>query len=151
MNLAVKYDPEYAFRYQSRGYLKARMQDYEGAVADYEKAVELNPEDGIAYNNLALAQEQLGYAKQSKRNFEKSDKIMGIKPRKIENADEALKKETTDEKETNPTPAKVDEVSTNSEENLSKEKKELAKAVFTDKNAFKDFIQFIKNGFKLKK
>lgn len=140
MNLAIEYDPNYAYRYQCRGYLKARLKDHEGAVADYEKAVQLDPSDGIAYNNLALAQDQLGYAKQAKVNYKKSDQIMGIKPREIENADLPKEKPSVQ-------PQSLEKASDSAAN--PHDKKSIIKAVFTTKTAFKDFIQFIRNGFKL--
>lgn len=146
MNLAIEYDPEYAYRYQCRGYLKARLKDHEGAVADYEKAVELDPEDGIAYNNLALALEQMGYQQKSRANFDKSDELMGIKPRTYA---EAPKNETTPpEKKVNKTPKATTK---NPVKDKKSKKGAIAKSVFTKKSAFKEFIQFIKNGFKIKK
>jgi tetratricopeptide (TPR) repeat protein len=138
MNAAVAYDPEYSFRYQSRGYLKARLKDYEGALADYEKAVELDPNDAIAINNLALAQEQMGWAKEAKENFDKSDRLSGIKTAE-ERAEERRKQA---EKE-----GSMQDEST--EDTVSKG--EIARNVFTKKETFKEFIQFIKNGFRIKK
>lgn len=141
MNLAIEHDPDYAFRYQCRGYLKARLQDFEGAVADYEKAVELEPEDAIALNNLALAQEQLGYAKKAKANFDKSDKLSGIKTTEERAKERKLKAEK--EK----TPIKTVEENKKDPEQT---KGDIAKSVLTDKKTFKEFIRFIGNGFKLK-
>ncbi|MDA7803344.1 tetratricopeptide repeat protein [Crocinitomix sp.] len=135
MNLAIKHDPEYSFRYQSRGYLKARLRDHEGAIKDYEKAVELDPSDGIAYNNLALAQEQMGWAGKAKENFDKSDQKMGVKTAE-DRAKERMEQNAN---------AKAVE---SAETNLGKG--DIAKSVFTQKSSFKEFIQFIKNGFKLK-
>mgnify|MGYP000035028118 CR=1 FL=1 len=140
MNKAVEYDPEYSFRYQSRGYLRARLKDYEGAIKDYEKAVELDPDDAIAYNNLALAQEQMGWAQQAKENFDKSDTIQGIKTGEERAAERREKAEQAQEA--------IATNETSTEEGPSKG--EIAKSVFTKKDTFKEFIQFIKNGFKLK-
>ncbi|MDG1914838.1 MAG: tetratricopeptide repeat protein, partial [Crocinitomix sp.] len=72
INAAIALDPTYGYYYQCRGYIKANVKDHEGAILDYEKAVELDPQDSIAYNNLALAQEQMGWAKQAESNFSKS-------------------------------------------------------------------------------
>ena len=138
MNAAVAYDPEYSFRYQSRGYLKAHMKDYEGALADYEKAVELDPNDAIAINNLALAQEQMGWAKEAKENFDKSDRLSGMKTAE----ERAEERRNLAEKE-----VKMQDEST--EDTVSKG--EIARNVFTKKETFKEFIQFIKNGFRIKK
>ena len=40
------------------------------AIADYEKAIELDPEDAVAQNSLGLLQEQLGYKQEAKKRFE---------------------------------------------------------------------------------
>lgn len=141
MNKAVEYDPEYSFRYQSRGYLRARMKDYEGAIADYEKAVELDPQDAIAYNNLALAQEQMGWAKQAKDNFDKSDKMQGIKTGE-ERSNDRIEKAEKEKAQT--------EEAKEEKKNAEPTKGEIAKSVFTKKSSFKEFIRFIGNGFKLK-
>jgi hypothetical protein len=42
-------------------------------------------------------------------------------------------------------------VNTENEEAKSEEKKKIAKEVFTKKSTFKEFLGFIKNGFKLDK
>lgn len=137
MNAAAEHDPDYSFRYQSRGYLKARMKDYAGALADYEKAVELDPNDAIAHNNLALAQEQMGWAKEAKESFDKSDELSGIKT-----AEERAKERRDNAVQTNK-PEKTPN-------DIPSKKSQVAKEVFTKKAVFKDFIGFIKNGFKLK-
>ena len=141
MNLAIKHDPEYGYRYQCRAYLKTRLGDNEGAITDYEKAVELDPKDAIAYNNLALAQEQIGWAKKAKANFDKSDTMMGIKTAeerskaRIENADKT---------------AITEEIEKDTKVNEDAKKGAIAKSVFTKESSFKEFINFIRNGFKLK-
>ncbi len=133
MNLAIEFDPEYSYRYQCRAYLKARLKDYEGSVEDYQKAVDLDPSDSIAYNNLALAQDQLGWANKAQANFDKSDTIAGIKT--TQQRSEERKMNADIPKET--------------EKKVSKG--EITKSVFTNKNSFKEFIRFIRNGFKLNK
>jgi tetratricopeptide (TPR) repeat protein len=131
MNAAVALDNEYSFRYASRAYLKSRIGDLEGAVADYEKATQLDPSDGINFNNLALAQEQLGYAMKAKSNFEKSDDLTGV------TATRAARLKREEKANQQKEPEKIDG-------------KTVAKSVFLSKKGFKEFLQFIKNGFKLK-
>src|SRR5688572_7942097 len=55
MNRCIELDPGNSYRYSCRGFLKAKIGDTDGAIADYEIAVKLDPEDAIAYNNLGLA------------------------------------------------------------------------------------------------
>ncbi|MDP4587467.1 MAG: tetratricopeptide repeat protein, partial [Flavobacteriales bacterium] len=50
LNYAVKLQPDYSYRYSSRAYIRSAMKDYDGALADYRKAVELDPEDAVAQN-----------------------------------------------------------------------------------------------------
>ena len=40
-------------------YPKANLEDYRGAIDDFSKAIELNPNDGGAYYNRGLAKEAL--------------------------------------------------------------------------------------------
>ncbi|NOQ72624.1 MAG: tetratricopeptide repeat protein [Crocinitomix sp.] len=142
INAAIHLDPEYGYYYQCRAYIKANMKDHEGSIKDYEKAVELDPQDSIAYNNLALAQEQIGWAKQAKANFNKSDKIAGIKTAE-ERSEARIAEQAVDASE---------EISEKIPQNSNKNSKGvIAKSVFTKKSNFKEFIGFIKNGFKLKK
>jgi tetratricopeptide (TPR) repeat protein len=136
MNQAIEFDPDYSYRYSCRAYLKARMRDHIGAVEDYQKAVELDPEDHVAYNNLGLAQEQLGYAQASKRSFNKSDELNGIKPKN------EIPKSFLNE-------GKLDSNYIKPEKTPSKG--EVLKDVLTKKSTFKEFLSFIKNGFKLTK
>ncbi|WP_158008230.1 tetratricopeptide repeat protein [Methyloceanibacter methanicus] len=47
--------------YFSRGFAYARSSDYERAVADFSKAIEINPDiDGIVYHYRALARSKAG-------------------------------------------------------------------------------------------
>ena len=138
LNKAVELDPEYGFLYQARAYLKTRLKDHDGALADYQKAVDLDPSDPIAYNNLALAQEQMGWTGRAKENFNKSDNLQGIK--------------TTEER----AKARIDQAVNQAEiaETADKQKADrvkIAQQVFTKKSTFKEFLRFIGNGFKLKK
>ncbi|MFT5823531.1 MAG: tetratricopeptide (TPR) repeat protein [Crocinitomix sp.] len=153
INAAIQADPTHGYYYQCRAYIKANMKDYEGSIKDYEKAVELDPEDSIAYNNLALAQEQMGWAKQAKANFNKSDTIAGIKTAEERSKDRVGKNGIAEHKNGDtgnkngaPVINKADKQKESSNTALQE-----AKSVFTKKSSFKEFLNFIKNGFKLKK
>lgn len=138
LNKAVELDPEYGFRYQARAYLKARIKDQEGAVEDYQKAVDLDPSDPIAINNLALAQEQMGWTGKAKENFDKSDQLQGL-----QTAEERSKARI--EKALNEA-----EIAQNRSTESKPDSKKIAQDVFTKKSSFKEFLRFIGNGFKLK-
>ena len=46
--------------YNYRGFAKLSLGDHEGAIADYDRVIELNPKDASAYNNLGVARKKLG-------------------------------------------------------------------------------------------
>ena len=48
-----------ADEYFNRGFDKSNLEDYRGAIDDFSKAIELNPNDGGAYYNRGLAKEAL--------------------------------------------------------------------------------------------
>ena len=52
---------------------EAALRDIQGAIADYEKAVELDPEDAITLNNLGLLEEQIGRMQSAKERFAAAD------------------------------------------------------------------------------
>ena len=134
MNRAQELEPGRAYRYSSRAYIRDAMGDVEGAVKDYEKAVELDPDDAIAHNNLGLLVEKLGHHQKAKVFFDFADQ---------------LAREQQDD------PNAMAERPRNIQTELNKEKKEttlgaeIAK-VFTSGNQFKEFLRFVKNGFKQK-
>lgn len=134
MNKSVELDPEYSYRYASRAFIKDSLGDIKGAVEDYEIAVRLDPDDAVAYNNLGLLQEKMGYMQQSKANFEKADELAKmLEENGIEYNNEL--KPTNLQKE-------IDE------ENKNLTTKKVMFDIFKSKENFKEFIQFIKNGFK---
>merc|ERR1711916_163810 len=75
LKLSLSLEPENPYRYASLAYAKDFFGDIDGAIADYEKAVELDPEDAVAHNNLGLLLEKKGYQQKAQRNFEKADKL----------------------------------------------------------------------------
>ncbi|MCB0497617.1 MAG: tetratricopeptide repeat protein [Cyclobacteriaceae bacterium] len=75
---AVSLEPENAYRYSCRAFVKGYYKDYQGALEDYNKAIELDPEDAIAYNNKGILEEQMGYAEEAKRSYDRSNEIQGI-------------------------------------------------------------------------
>ncbi|MFP5471021.1 MAG: tetratricopeptide repeat protein [Bacteroidia bacterium] len=136
LDRAANLEPNNSYRYSSRAFIKAALGDVQGGIEDYEKCIELDPEDAIAYNNLGMLQEQLGYKKQAENTFKKADELAEI----LKENNISFSKEETIISETF-----VDDIDTKPTSFF----KEL-KAVFTSKKSFKEFIHFIKNGFKLK-
>ncbi len=49
-----------AEEYYDSGVEKANSGDYEGAIEDYNKAIEINPKDADAYHNRGFAKAELG-------------------------------------------------------------------------------------------
>ena len=47
MDYALGLEPNNPYRYSSRAYIKDWIGDIKGAIADYEVAVKLDPEDSI--------------------------------------------------------------------------------------------------------
>lgn len=141
LDLAVDLQPDYAFRYSCRAYAKRRFGDLDGAVSDYEKAVELDPEDSIAHNNLGLILEERGYQKKAEERFARADKLSKLEDQLLDVVDEL--EDQSNEKTTS---SEIVHEKQSSPSRFNEFKK-----LFTDKNQFKEFIQFIKNGFKIPK
>ncbi|UKN02403.1 hypothetical protein K6119_02570 [Paracrocinitomix mangrovi] len=161
MNRSIELDDKYAYFYSCRGFLKARMKDIDGALEDYEISIELDPENEITYNNMGLLLEQMGNMARAKQMFEKGNDILGYDPKKRELNDDqthmvnAEEDSITVEKSENNTninisKEKLDKILKEQKENKKKAKKQVAKDVFSKKSAFKEFLGFIGNGFKLK-
>ena len=144
MNFAVELQPEKAYRYSSRAYIRDWMGDLHGAIADYEKAVELDPQDAIAHNNLGMLQEKLGYQEKANDYYKRADKLAGVERSLYDKMDE-LESEDDSAKPQKETPKKEEETNTSKQSSWS-----VLKNVFTNKKERKEFFQFIKNGFKIK-
>lgn len=143
MNTAVGLEPEYSYRYASRAYIRDAKGDVSGAVADYQKAIELDPSDAVAHNNLGLLEEKLGYIEASKKNFKKADDLAKL----LENTGVVTEEELLASQA--PPPENIQKIVDQEKEvkNDSNVVKEM-KSVLTTKASFKEFISFIKNGFK---
>lgn len=128
LNKAVELEPNNPYRYSSRAYIRAYI-DIDGAMADYEKAIELDPEDDISFNNLGLLQENQGNMRKAQENFERNKELLANTP-----------------KEPAPLPkVKKQEVE---EENLTFWK--VMKQLITSKKTQQEFSSFLKSGFKKK-
>ena len=131
MNKAVDLEPNYSYRYSSRAYIKASLRMTEEAILDYKKCIDLDPEDAISWNNMGLLEDQLGWNKKAKKTFSKADSL-----------DKVLKdKGIPIEKE-----SKISE----SKSEIPISKNRIIKEVFTKKETFKEFVKFIRSGFKIK-
>jgi tetratricopeptide (TPR) repeat protein len=125
---ALALEPTNPYRYSSRAYFKDRTGDFEGAIQDYEKAIELDPEDAIALNNKGLIEEKLGYKERANSSFDKSNALVGYNPAK-----------KAKEKHSAPNFSQVQKPSSKEPNN----RWAIIKSVFT-KEGFKDFASFTK-------
>lgn len=142
LDYCVLLEPSNPYRYSSRAYVKAALKDIKGAIADYEKCVQLDPEDAIAHNNLGLLLESLGRMEQAKRNFNRADELEGVlKERGIDLPEVEEDRSSSDQKTSENPVAK---------EGASRNTWSIVKGTFTDKNLFKEYLQFLKNGLKIK-
>jgi Flp pilus assembly protein TadD len=73
MDKAVELEPKNPYRYSSRAYINWHLKNMEQAVADYKMAIELDPDDAVAHNNLGMLEEQMGYQQQAQKRFKKAD------------------------------------------------------------------------------
>ena len=133
---AVELEPDHPYRYASRAWIRAAMKDVDGAIEDYRKALELDPDDAIALNNLGLLEEQYGMRKSAQERFRRADTLMGIlKDAGVDPPQEAEPTPTPPRKETEePAPP-------------SSVLREMG-AVFTSKTRRKEFLNFIKKGLR---
>lgn len=142
MDDAVKFQPNYSFRYSSRAYMRDAIGDVVGAIQDYKKAIELDPEDVIAYNNLGILEEKMGRKQISQAYFNKADSLIELPSNKTVKEVTGLTSNVNNKRSSSPLPV-VDKTKANSSIWI-----EVLK-VFTQKDSFKEFLNFIKSGFKL--
>lgn len=156
-DLSLELQPENGYRYSSRAYAKEFFGDLDGAILDYEQAVLLDKEDAVAYNNLGLLLEKKGRQEQAKRHFDRADALAKQEANllhvveELEHqsdaeilADESIQA-NTEKKEEPRTSIPPIETRKKQGEAWNEMKK-----IFTSKEQFQAFLQFIKNGFKNK-
>lgn len=139
LNQAQKIDPKNPYRYSSRAFVKDSLGDTKGAIADYEKAIELDPEDAVAYNNLGMLEEKLGYQKKAAEKFKKADELA----HKMEEGKSNEFVMMTKSEKTKPN-------SPLGKEEAPRSRWHFMKYGIFNKKGRKEFLQFIKNGFKIK-
>ncbi|PKR80662.1 hypothetical protein CW751_07785 [Brumimicrobium salinarum] len=166
LELSLNLDKTYSYRYAALAYAKDYFGDLDSAIKLYEKAVELDPDDAIAHNNLGLLMEKRGYQQKAKDNFEKADKLAKIQDDMLEKLDELEAKEEIYFKDNGEKSADNNPLPKPGSQNIPKgeplqpkklkadEKQtfgKISKDLVTKKSVFKEFIGFVKNGFKLDK
>lgn len=136
LDRAINLQPQYGYRYAARGWMKQALRDIQGAIADYEKAVELDPEDAITLNNLGLLEEQIGRMQSAKERFAAADAM------------DRILDESSIPKESAPVPERAASPAPPSPP-ANSPWAEVTRALFT-RAGRKEFLDFIRNGFKLK-
>ena len=146
LDAALALDPDYSYRYASRGWMRNATGDIHGAIEDYRKAIELDPEDAIAHNNLGLLEEQLGYRSQAKERFAIADELSGI----LSDRGIDVRPGEPEPSEMNPVEASrpEDMATPQTRQKLSKWRSFVRETLFTKKGR-QEFLDFIRNGFKL--
>jgi tetratricopeptide (TPR) repeat protein len=151
--LSLELDEVNAYRYASLAYARDYFGDLEGAIQDYQKAVEIDPDDAISHNNLGMLLEKQGYQSKARQNFEKADRLAEIEKGMFDKLDEIegrTSKESSSASESN-TPKGERLQPKKLTPDKQPTKKEVFKSVMTKKSVFIEFVTFVKNGFKLKK
>lgn len=76
-NQAITLRPDYAEAYLNRGLTYRRLKQYDRAIADYSKVMQLAPRASVPYYNRALAHAQKG---DFKRALADVDRYIAMKP-----------------------------------------------------------------------
>ena len=162
LELSLKLDQDYGYRYAALAYAKDYFGDLESAIKLYQKAVEVDPEDAISHNNLGMLMEKQGYQQKAKDNFERADKLASIQDEMLDKLDELEASENqfhTENGVSNPLPKPGSQLKPQGERLQPKKLKtdvpktfsQVSKELVTKKSVFSEFVIFLKNGFKLKK
>lgn len=69
---AIQRDQNNAYPYNVRGSVKTALEDYDGAIADHKRAIELRPDFAEAYWELGLARQKIGQQKEADADFKKA-------------------------------------------------------------------------------
>ena len=139
---AIEMQPNYSFRYSCRAFMRDSFGDVIGAIEDYKKAVSLDPEDAVSYNNLGILEDKMGRRSISQGYYNEADKLMGVSSnsdmKKMMDSDNTINYDRTEKEEPNiPVHEPVSFW-------------EIVIQAVTTKEGFREFIQFIKDGFKVK-
>lgn len=137
LDKAVALEPNNPYRYASRAWIRAALKDVDGAIEDYKKALQIDPDDAITLNNLGLLEEQYGMRKAAQERFKKADTLMGI-----------LKDAGVNPAEQIPTPKEKTPESNGKETPGAGNLWQEVKAVFTQPGQAKAFFRFLRNGLR---
>lgn len=138
LDKAINLQPNYGYRYAARGWMKQALRDIKGAIADYEKAIELDPDDAITLNNLGLLEEQIGRMESAKERFRAADAM-----------DKMLDEQAIAKSSDQPAPRPAAPTPPAPPAKAQNSWSEVSRALFTSEGR-KEFLDFVRNGFKLK-
>ena len=151
LNEAAILQPDYSYRFASRGWMKQAAGDTDAAIEDYKHAIELDPEDTIAHNNLGILEEAKGYKAQAQERFKVADELQEILNQTEKKTEiDAVVEEVVEVQEV----VEAEVVAQGPKKNtVAKSEKSIwgeVRSVFTDQESRKLWWKFIRNGFTLK-
>jgi Tfp pilus assembly protein PilF len=143
---AINLQPNYGYRYSSRAYARDIFGDVNGAIEDYQHAIDLDAEDSISYNNLGLLEEKLGRMAQAKRQFDKADALRKLQ--ESESSGAVPEERILPDDFLKPNFIKKDAVQSVVEQKNSMF--DIVKETLFKASGRKEFWVFVRNGFKSK-
>lgn len=141
LNTAMKLEPKNPYRYSSRAYVKDSLGDTQGAIDDYIRCIELDPEDAVAHNNLGLLEEKLGRKQSAQKRFRRADELASIL------AENRITLESAPLQDLPPRNVQR-EIVQERKDNQEKGRIGIMLDVFRNSKTRREFLNFIKNGFK---
>ncbi len=72
---ALQRNPNFAFVYFQRGYVKDKLGDLKGAIEDYDNAIRLNPDNAGIYNNRGYSKNKLGDYESSIEDYDNAIRL----------------------------------------------------------------------------
>jgi tetratricopeptide (TPR) repeat protein len=81
INIPISNNPDDAIAYNERGYRRYKKGEYFGALTDFNKAIQINPNLADAYLNRRLVNEVLGNQQSSERDLLKAIAVDPDNPR----------------------------------------------------------------------
>ena len=157
LNEAAILQPDYSYRFASRGWMKQAAGDTDAAIEDYKRAIELDPEDTIAHNNLGLLEEAKGYKAQAQERFKVADELQEI----LNQTERSTELDAKGDVDAEAPMAVPEQEVIDIEDGALAQKKDTATtpknsmwgemtSVFKDRESRKLWWKFIRNGFTLK-
>jgi tetratricopeptide (TPR) repeat protein len=68
----LRINPNFALAYNNRGLARDELRDKQGAIADYNKALQINPNLAQVYNNRGNVRDELGDKQGAIADFQKA-------------------------------------------------------------------------------